>query len=176
MCYFGTLGNQFQFDKLIEIAEKIKDEEIDICMCGIGPQYEMLKEKSKEIKIIKMLNWLNKDELQYVLQNSKIGIANYKPTFDFQMGASNKFAEYLSHGLPVILTSGGFMGELIDKFDCGINSDDTNKIVEYILTLKGDYNCFNQKSENAYNLFKKQFDAKIVYSELVDYLEKIVKS
>ena len=31
------------------------------------------------------------------------------------MSVSNKFAEYLSYGLPIILTSEGYMKELIEK-------------------------------------------------------------
>ena len=176
LCYFGTLGNQYQYDTLIEVAKRLNNEEIDIYICGLGPNYDTLREKTKEFNCIKMLNWLNKDELQYVLKNSKIGIANYKPTFDFQMAASNKFAEYLSYGLPVILTSGGYMGELVDKYDCGINSESVDDIVNYVLLLKNNIDKYKQKSKNAYNLFESKFVAKKVYSELVDYLEKIKES
>ena len=172
LCFFGTLGNQFQFDKLLEIAKRLTNEDVDVYVCGIGPQYDRLKNESKNIMNFKMLNWLDKQELQYVLMNSKIGVAVYKPTFDFQMGASNKFAEYLSYGLPIILTSGGFMGELIDRFDCGISSNSIDEIINYILSLKNNEKKYKQKSQNAYELFKNKFNAKIVYSELVNYLEE----
>ena len=133
---------------MVEIAELLRSEDIDIYICGLGPCYDYLKEKTMNLPNVKMLNWLGKDELQYVLQNSKIGIANYKRTFDFQMGASNKFAEYLSFGLPIILTSGGFMGELIDKYNCGINNENCEDIANYVLDLKNDSNKYIESSKN----------------------------
>ena len=173
LCFFGTLGNQFQFDKLIEIAEQLKNEDIGIYICGLGPCYDYIKQNTEHLPNLKMLNWLDKEELKYVLQSSNIGIANYKPTFDFQMGASNKFAEYLSYGLPIILTSGGYMGELIDKYECGINSDSVKNIMKYVIDLKNDRTIYEEKSQNAYELYKNKFNAARVYAELVDYIERV---
>ncbi len=173
LCFFGTLGNQFQFDKLIEIAKLLKNEDVNIYICGLGPNYDYLKEKSRECENIKMLGWLSKDKLQYVLNNSKIGIANYKPTFDFKMAASNKFAEYLSYGLPIILTSGGFMGELIEEYNCGINSEDCKKIAKFIIDIKNNNDEYTQISKNAIKLYEEKFNAQEVYTQLVNYLEEI---
>ena len=106
-------------------------------------------------------------------KNSKIGMAIYKPTFDFQMSTSNKFAEYLSYGLPVVLTSGGYMGKLIEENECGININEAVEIVKYILKLKNSTKEYTRVSQNAESLYKQKFVAKKVYSDLVNYLEKI---
>ena len=176
LCFFGTLGLQFQFEKLINIAKLLdKEKDVEIYICGLGEKYDYLKENTEELSNVKLLGWVNKEELQYVLQSSKIGFAIYNPTFDFQMSTSNKFAEYLSNGLPVILTSGGFMGELIDKNNCGINSNNEEEIVKYVLMLKNNQDKYKEISNNAKKLYEEQFVAKNVYSNLVDYLEKIYK-
>lgn len=173
LCFFGTLNNQFEFNKVVNIAKLIKDYNINIYVCGTGEEYEKLYSESLNLPNLKILGWLNKEELQYVLQNSKIGIAPYKSTFDFQMSVSNKFAEYLSYGLPIVLTSGGYMGELIEENKCGINNDNEEEIAKFIIETMENAEIYDTISKNAKKLYKENFVAEKIYSNLADYLEEI---
>lgn len=172
--FFATINNQFDYEKIIELAKALeKDKEIIINICGDGPQFNELKEKASNISNIKLLGWVGKEELNYILQNSKLGLAPYKNTFDFNIGISNKFAEYISYGLPIILFSEGYMKELIENNECGISSQDVSKLSEFILNIKNDKEKYEIMSKNAQNLYKENFVAEKIYKNLVDYLEKI---
>lgn len=175
--FFATINNQFDYDKIIELAKKMeeKDKEVFFNICGDGPQLEELKRKTKNITNIKLLGWVGKSDIDYILTNSKIGLAPYKNTFDFQMSVSNKFAEYISYGLPIVMTSQGYMGELLKKNNCGIASQDINKLCEYIVNLKKNKEKYDIISQNAKRLYEKDFVASKIYQELADYLEKICK-
>lgn len=173
LCFFGTLNNQFRFNKIIKLAELLKEDNVNIYVCGLGEQYEYIK--NQNMTNIKLLGWMNKQQLQYILKNSQMGLAPYKSTFDFQMGVSNKFAEYLSYGLPIVLTSGGYMGKIIDENDCGINTEDEETIVNYIRKIKVDEELYKKISNNALDLYNKEFVAETIYKELVKYLENIYK-
>ena len=173
--FFATINNQFDYDKIVEIAKKLEkqDNDVSINICGDGPQMNLLKEKTKELPNIKLLGWTEKNDLIYILENSKMGLAPYKNTFDFQMTVSNKFAEYIAYGLPVIITSEGYMKELIEKNNCGISSQDTDAICKYIIELKNDNKKYQVVSKNAKKLYDENFVAEDIYKDLVDYLEKI---
>ena len=173
--FFATINNQFDYDKILELAKKIDmiDKNIEINICGDGPQKEELVKKANGISNIKFMGWLGADELKKTLENSDIGLAPYKNTFDFQMSVSNKFAEYLSYGLPIILTSEGYMKELIEKNRCGIASNNIDEICDYIVKLKSDKNKYIETSKNAKNLYEKDFVAEKIYKNLVDYLEEV---
>ena len=173
--FFATINNQFDYDKIVEIAKKLEkqDNDVSINICGDGPQTNLLKEKTKELPNIKLLGWTEKNDLIYILENSKMGLAPYKNTFDFQMTVSNKFAEYIAYGLPVIITSEGYMKELIEKNNCGISSQDTDAICKYIIELKNDNKKYQVVSKNAKKLYEENFVAEDIYKDLVDYLEKI---
>lgn len=173
--FFATINNQFDYKKIIELSKKLeeKDKNIVINICGDGPQLKEFKENAKNNSNIKFHGWVNKKELNIILQNSNIGLAPYKNTFDFQMSVSNKFGEYISYGLPVIITSGGYMKELVDENNCGISSQDMSEMCEFIINLKNNEEEYNQMSKNAKNLYAKNFVAEKIYKELVDYLEKI---
>lgn len=173
--FFATINNQFDYKKIVELAKKLEnsDKDIIINICGTGPQIEELKALVKEISNIQLLGWLNRNELSYVLQNSKIGLAPYKNTFDFQMGVSNKFAEYISYGLPIALTSEGYMKMLLEENECGCSTQDMQKMYEFIIKLKNKPEEYEKMSNNATRLYEKKFVANKIYKNLVNYLEKI---
>lgn len=173
--FFATINNQFDYDKIAQIAKELekRDKTIVINICGDGPQKEILIKKINNISNIKLRGWSGKDELNEILQNSKMGLAPYKNTFDFQMSVSNKFAEYLSYGLPIILTSEGYMKSLIEKNECGISSKSIDEICNYIIELKNKKEKYDEISKNAIKLYKKDFMAEKIYKNLADYLEEI---
>ncbi len=173
ICFFGTIGNQFDFDLVAEIAKEINDEDIKFVFCGDGPELSNVKEKFKGIENSKFLGWAAKSELNYILNNSKIGIAPYKNTFDFQMSISNKFAEYLSYGLPVIISAIGYMGEFAKENDCGLASREPKEIAKYIQELKENEKRYELVSKNAIKTYEDNFVAEKIYSDLVDYLEEV---
>ena len=174
--FFATINNQFDYDRLVEFAKEIeiRDKDIVINVCGDGPQMDMLTEKVKGISNIKLLGWMGKDELDGILKNSKMGLAPYKNTFDFQMSVSNKFAEYISYGLPVILTSEGYMKSLIEKNNCGISSRSIKEICDYIIEIKNNNEKYKKISNNAKDLYEENFVADKIYKNLADYLENII--
>ncbi len=173
--FFGTINNQFDYKKIVELAKNLEssDKDIVINICGTGPQIDKLKALVKGISNIQLLGWLNKNELRFVLKNSKIGLAPYKNTFDFQMGVSNKFAEYISFGLPIALTSEGYMKKLLEENECGYSTQDMQKMYEFIIKLKNGTEEYEKMSNNAIKLYEKSFTANKIYKDLVNYLEKI---
>jgi len=173
--FFATINNQFDYDKIIELAQSIeaKDKDVVINVCGDGPQLSGFKEKANNISNIKFHGWVDKKKLNIILQNTDIGLAPYKNTFDFQMSVSNKFGEYVSYGLPVIITSGGYMKELVEKHKCGMSTQNMEEMCEFIIKLKNNPEEYKEMSKNAMKLYEENFVAEKIYKELADYLEKI---
>lgn len=174
--FLATINNQFDYEKIAQLARNLekKDKDIIINICGDGPHMNDLKKQIEGINNINLLGWVGKDEINYVLQNSQIGLAPYKNTFDFQMGVSNKFAEYIAYGLPIALTSEGYMKSLLEEYDCGISTQNMEELSNYILKLKNDDEKYKLTSNNAKELYEKDFQANKIYVKLVDYLEEIV--
>lgn len=173
--FFATINNQFDYDRIVELAKKIynKDKKIMFNICGDGPQFKDLEEKTKGIPNIRLLGWLGKVDINYVLSNSKLGLAPYKNTFDFQMSVSNKFAEYISYGLPIIMTSEGYMKDLLEEEMCGLASQNVEDLYSFILDIKNNEDKYKIMSNNAIKLYEDKFIAEKIYKELVNYLEEI---
>lgn len=175
IAFFATINNQFDYPKIAELAKNLykKDKDIIINICGDGPQFDLLKDNVKKLPNVKLFGWTNRGDLVNILEKSKIGLAPYKNTFDFQMSVSNKFAEYASYGLPIAIYSEGYMKKLINEHDCGISSQDMNKICNYIIKLKNDKKRYKEVSNNSRKIYEEKFIAKKIYKELVDYLEEL---
>lgn len=173
--FFATINNQFDYEKVTKLAKLLqeKDKDIVINICGDGPQNEKLKELMKDVSNVKLFGWVGKKKLNYILKNSKMGLAPYKNTFDFQMSVSNKFAEYISYGLPIALTSEGYMKQLLKEHQCGISTQDMEEMCNFIIELKNSPEEYQKMSNNAMHLYKEKFVAEKIYKELVDYLERI---
>jgi len=175
IAFFATINNQFDYQKIGELARSLykKDKDIIINICGDGPQMGILKSNLDNIPNVKLFGWTNKNELMNILIGSKIGLAPYKNTFDFQMSVSNKFAEYASYGLPIVIFSEGYMKRLLKENDCGFSSQNMDKVSDYIIELKNNKKRYQEVSANSKKLYEEKFVAKKIYKDLVDYLEKI---
>ena len=173
--FFATINNQFNYEIILDLAEKLKqnDKDVMINICGDGPQFETLKQKAQSYENVKLFGWVGKDIIDYILKSSKFGLAPYKNTFDFQMSVSNKFAEYLSYGLPIILTSDGYMKSLLAQNECGISSQNVEEIYQFIMDVKNNEKVYQQMSQNAKKLYEENFVAEKIYQELADYLENL---
>lgn len=173
--FFATINNQFNYKIINEISTELekRDKDIFINICGDGPQMELLKNEIKDDSNVKLFGWTGKDELDYILRNTKIGLAPYKNIENFQMGITNKFAEYISYGLPIILTTDGYMKKLAEENQCGISSNDIKEVCDYIIKLKNNPEEYKKASQNAKKLYEKYFVADEIYKNLSKYLEQI---
>jgi len=175
--FFASINNQFNYDIIINLAKKIQEIDKDIIfnIGGDGPKFQELQEKSQNLNNINLFGWVDKSTIDYVLKNSKLGLAPYNNTFDFQMNVPNKFAEYLAYGLPVVLTVDGYMKKIVDENNCGISSQNVNELCNFILELKNNPEKQKNMSGNAIKLYDENFVADNIYSDLINYLEDIVK-
>ena len=175
ICFFATINNQFNYDLIIEIANTLKNDNVNIIVCGNGPKYDELFTKCKNIDNIVLLGWCGKDELRYILHNSNIGLAPYKDTFDFRMSVSNKFCEYSSYGLPIVITCYGYMDSILKKYGIGLASDNANEIREFIIKLKNNPKEYKKMVEKTKDVYNKNFNADKIYPEMVKYLDEVRK-
>ena len=172
--FFGTLGKQFVFEPIFEAAkELINNERIKFIICGDGESFSLLKSKSKNLKNIIFPGWVNQDKISSLLKITSIGLAPYRESKNFTMNIPNKFGEYLSAGIPIMVGINGEMSTLLSKYDCGSVYKDGKHLAKLINELLRNKELLKLKSENAIKLYKERFDSTVVYSEMVSYLQQV---
>ncbi len=173
--FVGTISKSYHNPFiLLKAAEKLKRTKgIHFVIAGDGELFKELKTEAKCFNNITLTGWLNQDEIEYWLKQSKIGIC---PATKIVNLPTNKVYAYLSAGLPVISAFHGYMKELIEKYQIGFYypPNDSDALVEYIQKLYNNPVLHKEISENAKKIFDEMYDADKIYEEYAEHIEQIV--
>ena len=110
-CFFTNLSGVPEFDNLIaaldHLAAGIKGS-FRLVICGVGPRLQELEGMAK-LRSPQLLvpGFVNQARMVSLMRHSFVGLVAYPPRRDFIMSYPNKIGEYLSEGLPIIVTFPG---------------------------------------------------------------------
>ena len=65
-------------------------------------------------------DWIPHEEILREYEKAHVGLLLLKPTFNYRYATANKTSEYLSQGLPIIVSANEHARWLIEKFHCGV--------------------------------------------------------
>lgn len=148
------------------------DTPVNFILCGSGEYLEKYKTivNEKQLDNVFLPGWVNQDDIQDVGYISDLGLMSYYDDKNFNMQMTNKFSEYLSLGLGILLQPTGVMLDVIKKNSCGVhfkNAEELHIILNSFIT--NPENLKKMKS-NARELFEKEFSAQKVYTEYGKFL------
>lgn len=172
--FLGNFGDQFDFSNIIEVSNNLThNKKIKFVLCGTGRQLENIKKLTADNVIFP--GWIEQEEISSLLCYSSIGIAPYINSINYTLNTPNKFGEYISASLPILVSVDGEMDRLLKENKCGYSYKDSNELEARILELYKDKALLCEMKSNARKLYDKKFNADIVYKDLYKYLQKTVK-
>ena len=129
VCVFtGAHGRANGLDFIINVAKESanKDQKIKFVLIGHGSEKKRLVAESKRLDLtnIIFLDPIAKKQLAAVLPNADVGLMILEDIKEFQYGTSpNKFFDYLSSGLPVVVNHQGWVQILLQKITVDTQMD-----------------------------------------------------
>lgn len=178
-CFFGQFGQLVDFDTLIETAEICKEQKLEIkfLLCGKGELLEKYKKivKEKELDNVDLPGWVNQTDIADIGYISDVGLMAYKKNDNFDMQMPNKFSEYLSLGLQIMLQPAGVMKTVIEDYNCGIHYENAYELFENLKALSDDKKLLNKMKENSRRLFEEKFAVSKVYREYGNHIINVAK-
>ncbi|MBW6441964.1 glycosyltransferase, partial [Patescibacteria group bacterium] len=163
-------GVQIVLDAIPEIIKEIPNFRFKVI--GTGNYEGKLKEKVKDLKIEKYVDFLGKieknEDLEEEIAKSCVAIAPYISKLDTwtKYADPGKVKTYLACGVPVLLTNVPWNAGEIENMGCGkIIEENVASIASNFIKLS-DQNS-NQKARNECFLYAKKFD----YGNLFEGLE-----
>jgi len=176
-CYFGAVGYQSDFETLIRAARLVEGKsKLKFVICGHGPKLSSLRSKAKGLANMIFPGWLEAKEVNALMGIATVGLIPFKEKDNYVLNMPNKFSEYLSGGLILACGLRGEMARLIDQHRCGFvyPTGDAVALARKLdeLTRLSSVEV-DVMRENARLLFQSQFNYKIVYRRLCDYLEQL---
>ncbi|MCD6399826.1 glycosyltransferase [candidate division WOR-3 bacterium] len=162
-------GVQLVLEAVPEIINKIPD--FHFLIVGGGEYQDILINKARSLKINKYVTftgWIkDRKKLDEIMADSAVAIATYdktKDTFTYYADPT-KLKDYLSAGLPIILTDVPYNAKEIEENKCGIIVNyDKNQVASAIIELMEDENKLKEYRNNALN-YAKQFDWNKIFKE-----------
>lgn len=170
--FVGNFGQQFDLDTVKETIDKLSNENIKFVLCGTGERLSFFKDYYKNNSNVILPGWVNANEISSLLTNSDVGIAPYINSKNYQWNYPNKFGEYLSAGLPVMVSVEGLMSEFVLNNECGNYYKNSDELAKNIMRYFNNKKLQKTHSKNARKEFELNFDSKKVYNDFSDYLEK----
>ena len=138
ICFIGTLGQAFDLETVIKAFNSGKLNEYRLFICGDGDNKINLQEKVIS-KNIFFTEYINAEEIKYILGKCQIGLCPYIPKNDFLNSIPGKAVEYMSEGLFILTTLGnGILGDLITKNNIGVNYNNEETLIGQLISYKPD--------------------------------------
>jgi len=174
LLFLGTIGKQFEFEPIIAAAKLLSsNSNIKFIIAGEGVDLKKIKDSTVDFNNIIFPGWIEKEEINYLLAISKVGLAPYRKSINFIENIPNKFGEYLSASLPVAINIDGEMKKIIERNTCGFHYESPNDLAEKIVLLNDNKEKILEMQINSKEVYNKQFNSEIVYNEMAEHLEEI---
>ncbi len=178
ICFFGTLGYQFDLETVIKGFSNLQNPNIRLIICGSGHKKASLEKLAKNNPNIIFPGYINAIQIKSLLTISHIGLCPYLPKKMFLEAIPGKVIEYMSEGLELITTLGkGVVGNMVEDKNFGLNYDAfdsdsfSRKISELYKKIKSNG---NQKSK-IIDYYNKNFDQETVLKNYLTHVKKVVK-
>lgn len=174
--FFGQFGQLVDFDTVIEAADLCKKNQVKalFLLCGKGELLEHYQNVVKErgLDNVVLPGWVNKTDIADIGFISDAGLMAYKNDDNFNMQMPNKFSEYLSLGLAILLQPSGVMQKVIADNDCGMRYESAEQLYKAVKELSLDRAKLEKFKKNSRALFEREFSVEKVYKEYGEYIIK----
>ncbi len=179
--YLGMFNQTFDLDTIIDAASLLQQNfsPARLLLCGDGDKAEEYRQKAKGLTNVSFPGWINQAQIRAIMEMATAGLAPYPDRADFRCQISNKAIEYLSHGLPILLSPAtSALSDFLEENHCGLSyrNGQPQELAALVDHVCREPNLRREMSANALRVFRESFDAQKVYGAMADHLEKLIES
>jgi glycosyltransferase involved in cell wall biosynthesis len=178
ICFFGTLGSQFDIDTVIAAATELASRcsQVRFILCGDGSSLAEFRRKTKGLSNLLFPGRVNLPQIKALMELSAVGLAPYRNTLNFQLNIPNKIFEYAAGGLPILCGVDGEIGQFLRANDAGFIYKDRSvkSLVDTIESLVKQPLDLAEKGVNARKVFCQYYESDIVSKQMVDFMQQVL--
>lgn len=175
-CFFGTLGNFFAIETVIETARVLSREiRFQVVLCGDGRRLDQYRRMSADLGSVLFPGWVDAVEIAGLMALSRVGLAPYAA--NTRMSLPNKPFEYFAGGLPVVSSIQGELKDILARFQCGrtYRADSVEELCSVLRDLSASEALREQMGRNARLLLEEHYSIEKISGDFEQYLMKIIK-
>lgn len=179
--FIGAHGIANGLDAVLDAAHALQQRgRKDIILLFIGDgklKPQLLKRvRSEGLENCRFFNPMPKNKLNSIVSCCNIGLMILDDVPAFYFGTSpNKFFDYISSGIPVIINYPGWLADIAREHRCGIVLPPKNPdaFADALIELADHPDLQNEYGKNARYLAEKCFSRDKFANEFVDFLEDV---
>jgi len=175
--FVGTIGKQFDLDPVIEAARLLgTDPRVQFVIAGAGERLAHYQQAARGLPVV-FPGWVNRAEIRVLLGHAGAGLLAYEDRHHWIESTPNKFAEYLSGGVPLLISlRSGEMLEFAREHDVGMSYENSGRrLAERLRELADSPSRAASIKVAAQAAFEQHFRADVVYRSLAEYLERLAR-
>ncbi|RWZ59078.1 glycosyltransferase WbuB [Halobacillus fulvus] len=159
--YAGNLGLAQDNTMLLNLAERLKERDIELTIMGYGYHTQALKKKADDRGLINVqfVHPRTREACFKLIAEHHVGIVTLVDQQVFETVLPGKVIDYMTCGVPIVGSVAGFSQKVIEDEAAGFVSDekDAESLVGFVDRLKEDPLLQKRMSKNGVNYVKKHF-------------------
>lgn len=174
LLYLGDTGLRRGLQTAIEAIPMLKESipNIRLVIVGTSSTDYRLKEQVKRLKIEKQVSfedWQDENLFPSYIKSAAIGISPLFRNKQHDVAYANKLFQYMSFGLPVLVSNATAQQNLVKKTNTGLvhNEKDTVDFSKKVLLMHSDSDLYGTFEKNAKQFIEKDFHWKQTSKALV---------
>ena len=181
--HIGSLGFIHNCKLILEAAHIIKksgrENDIKIIFIGDGAERNALEliKRNLELNNIEFWGLLPKKELPKWVKSSRATLFTTLDNETQNTSCPNKIFDSFAAGVPIIQTTTGWIKELIEKENCGINVSPNNpkELADAILKMADDEILHEKLSVNAGRVARTLFNRDVLANQYLEEIKLLLK-
>ncbi len=177
--FLGSFSDQFEFDHVLRAAALLapRHPTVRFVLCGKGALLDSLRRRASATPNVVVAGWIGRQQITAILSRSVLGLAPYRPNFDFLLSIPNKIPEYLSAGIPIAASlADSEVSRLLQRYGVGnaYQLDDGRALAGIANATVDATNAeAAERRRRCLELYEQCFRADIVYAHYADHLERV---
>jgi len=174
--YAGTIISECMCLEIAETAQNWDDDVVLVMHTWRAdssnyPYVDKIRRLTRNKKVYLSLNPVEKESLPELLSSADIGVVFYQNLSAncYETGySSNKLADYLQVGLPVITSDYPSFREVIEGYKCGRCAKGPDEIGELAKEIFSDYDSYRN---NAFKCYQEKYEFSKYFKVVIDKLK-----
>lgn len=175
LLYLGETGLRRGTKELIQAINLVKDTipNVKLIIVGKSREDEILRHEVDSLKLnqyVELTGWQKFETFQSYLKIAKIGFSPLHRNTHHDTTFANKIFQYMSFGLPLVVSDSTAQKEVIEEYNCGLihRSQDVQEIADCIMKLYKDEKLIKELGENALKGIQEKYNWESTSRELIN--------